>query len=210
MKRFAYLSTTTLGEGELDLANNLPPQATPLLAVIASLVATPELHPIARRALLRVVLAEHGKDLPPMGRLEIPINQDAQRYLQNGPGILERYLPFSAAAFIDRMKIMLVPLLTLLIPLLKSILPIYRWRIRFKIYRWYASLKEADERVERIETPAGVEEELRRIRRLEEELEMQVSVPLSYMGEFYDLRGHVELVKQRLERRLKRLGPETA
>ncbi len=208
MKRFAYLSTTTLGEGELDLAANLPGQATPLLAVIATLVATPDLHPIARRALLRVVIAEHGKDLPPMARLDIPINQDAQRYLQNGPGILERYLPFSAAAFIDRMKIMLVPLLTLLIPLLKSVLPIYRWRIRFKIYRWYSALKEADARVEQLDTPDAVNEELRRIRQLEEELAMQVSVPLSYMGEFYDLRVHVTLVTQRLEGRLARLGQE--
>ena len=36
---------------------------------------------------------------------------------------------------------------------------------------------------------------------LQKELIEQVSVPLSYMGEFYDLRMHIQLILNRLEER---------
>jgi hypothetical protein len=83
-----------------------------------------------------------------------------------------------------------------MIPLFKLAPPVYRWRIRSRIYRWYALLREIDQTLR-----SGDEDQLRtfarKLKGMERELE-QVSVPLSYMEEFYHLRLHIDLIKRRL------------
>jgi hypothetical protein len=94
---------------------------------------------------------------------------------------------------------MLLPLLTLLLPLLKAAPPIYRWRIRCRIYRWYRVLRQIDEQVKTASAGDDFAAEIAHLRTLENEL-AEVSVPLSYMEEVYNLRMHVEFVLRRLER----------
>jgi len=48
--------------------------------------------------------------------------------------------PFWMASMLDRLAIMIIPLITLLFPLFKGILPLYRWRVRKAIYKWYKIL----------------------------------------------------------------------
>jgi hypothetical protein len=81
----------------------------------------------------------------------------------------------------------------LLIPLLKVAPPVYRWRIRFKIYRWYEVLREVDQKRRDAQPGSDFQEEIASIKNLEREL-AEVSVPLSYMEEFYNLRLHVAFV----------------
>ena len=95
--------------------------------------------------------------------------------------------------------IRLLPLLTLLIPLTKGALPLYRWRIRFKIFKWYEVLKEVDSRVTQLKDDE-INEEIARVTKLLYEVKDQTDVPLSYMGEYYDLQLHINLVLEKLER----------
>lgn len=121
----------------------------------------------------------------------------AQEYYESGPSLLQRHVPFWIASLIDRTKIMLLPLLTLAFPLFKIAPPVYRWRIRSRIYRWYKLLREIDQHAD----GATAEQRTRNLDTLSEmqrELE-EISVPLSYMEEFYNLRLHIDLVRRRLE-----------
>jgi hypothetical protein len=63
--------------------------------------------------------------------------QDARHYYLYGPPVLRRFLPFWPASQVDRLKIMLVPLVLLLMPLV-------RWRIRRKTYPWCGVLRAID------------------------------------------------------------------
>ncbi len=94
---------------------------------------------------------------------------------------------------------MLLPFLLLLIPLVKLAPPVYRWRIRSRIYRWYAVLRQVDQALR-----DGKGQELstceEKLNAMEREL-VEVNVPLSYMEEFYSLRLHIDLIKRRLELR---------
>ncbi len=208
-QKYPFLKGLVIGEGAIDLEQNIPAGDKTLLAATASLVGQKDLHPALVRSLLRVITEVHRpggfidppEAFPAAAASEIPMNEEAARYIQRGPSWLERYLPFQIAIFIDRMKIMLLPLITLMIPLLRSALPIYRWRIRAKIYRWYATLRELDFRIDGLQDPANIDQEMQTIRDLEQELAEQVSVPLAYMGEFYDLRLHIELILKKLEQR---------
>ena len=92
---------------------------------------------------------------------------------------------------------MLIPLLTLLLPLMRFLPPVYRWRIRARIYRWYKQLRAVDAATR---VPLAAPEQARllgELSRIEEEVK-QVSVPLSYAEPLYHLRLHIELLRSKL------------
>ena len=108
---------------------------------------------------------------------------------------MQRYLPFWLASLIDRLKVMILPLVVLMIPLMKVMPPIYTWRMRSKIYRWYQALEQIDLANSR-ENP-DVEKLRRQLEEIDQEV-IHVHVPLSFASQLYDLRQHIELVKRRL------------
>src|SRR5690606_35683325 len=113
----------------------------------------------------------------------------ARYFYDKGLPILQRYLPFRIASLADRYIILAIPLLVLLIPLFKAVGPIYQWRIRARIYRWYKHLRETERALHRGKLE-NVDEEIQRFKALEREL-AQVQVPLSYSNELYQLHVHV-------------------
>jgi hypothetical protein len=205
-----YLSSITLPEGIIDLKKNVPSKDIRLLAPATNLVASKELHPALIDLFLQAATEVHGRggvfedpnEFPSRNYLNFPLNKDARRHLKSGPPFLQRYLPFWAATFIDRLKVMLVPLITLLFPLFRIVPPSYRWRIRSKIFRWYGDLLAVDLGSGENDSNKEVEAYLAELQRIETEV-MQVSVPLSYAYEFYALRLHIAYVRNKLMKFLK-------
>ena len=175
------------------------------LAPTANLVARKGLHSALVPLLLGAVTQVHEGGgfleqpgvFPSSRHVDAPMNDDSRRYLKSGPSFFYRYLPFGLAAWLDRVKLVLLPLCTLLFPFLKAAPPIYRWRIRSKIYRWYRVLREVDQKLRDAADRVDVSAEIARLKKLERELG-EVSVPLSYMEEFYNLRLHVSFVLSQL------------
>ena len=176
-----------------------------MLAPTANLVARDDFHPALASLLLQIMtkvhrdrsLFEDQDEFPNASNLDFPLLDAARRYYKYGPPLLQRYLSFWTADFIDRMKVMLVPLITLLIPLFRVFPPTYRWRVRKKIYRWYRELQDLD-----IEQPSQQladkqKEYIQRLDAIEEEVR-KVNVPLSYADELYELRLHIGLVRNKL------------
>ena len=200
-----FLSAVTLPEGVIDLQANIPPRDTVLLAATANLVARNDFHPALVSLLLQAAtltqsagsLFEQSGSFPNSANLEFPLDDDARRFYKHGPPFLQRYLPFWTASLIDRLKIMLVPLLTLLLPLGKIMPPAYRWRVRKKIYRWYRELQALDTASPASQSGATLELLLHKLDKLEEDVR-KVSVPLSYADELYSLRLHIGLVRNKL------------
>lgn len=210
---FPFVSDVKLPRGVVDLARNLPPRDVHLVAPAANLVARADLHPAIVALLIRSATLVHERgDLlgaaqrfPNTQYVELPMDSAAREYFRSGPPLLQRYLPFWLAALVDRMKILLLPLITLVIPLARWAPPLYDWRIRSRIYRWYQVLRDVDQRLR--DTPDGfggrrLDAELETIATMERELG-EVKVPLSYMEEFYNLRLHTQFVRRRLEERLR-------
>lgn len=204
-RRYPYLSTVLLPAGVMDLGRDLPPRDVHLVAPAANLVAREDLHhaliPLLAEAATRAhergdLLTGPGR-FPNMDHVEWPLSEAARRYFRSGPPFLQRYLPFWAAALADRLKFLLLPLLTLLIPLLRVAPPLYRWRIRAGIYRWYYVLRKVDQKLRGAPASERFERELVLLDHLEREL-AEVRVPLSYMEEFYNLRLHSAFVHNRV------------
>ncbi len=151
-----FLSLLTLPEGAIDLAADVPPADTVLLAPAASLVVGEDFHPALAELLLIEARKVHGYaglfeeagEFPSRNYLDYPIADTAQRFFDSGPSLLRRYLPFWAANLVDRLKIMLLPLVALAYPLFKVIPPAYNWRMRSRIDRWYKELQSIERNLE--------------------------------------------------------------
>ncbi|MNF45758.1 hypothetical protein D3C84_269000 [compost metagenome] len=136
------------------------------------------------------------------------LSGDAEHYYNNGLPLLQRHLPFRIASLADRYIILLIPLLVVLIPLLKAVGPLYRWRIRARIYRWYKYLREIDRQLDAGTLPQRLDAEVARLEQLEDEL-AKVEVPLSYSNELYELHVHLRYVIERLRTLQQRRAPRS-
>jgi len=199
-----YLAHVVLAEGVLDLERNLPARPVDLVAPTGVLLARADLHPALIPLLIEAAQEVHGAGdaltapgtFPSTGNLDAPLAPAARRYFAQGPSFLYRVLPFPVAATLDRLKILLLPLLTLLLPLVRVAPPLYRWRIRRKIFRWYAHLERIESRFERSLEPRDASVEA--LAEVEREIRESVDVPASYMEELHNLRMHLERVRARV------------
>ena len=214
---FRFLTPVTLAEGVVNLERNVPAVETKLVAVAANLVARTDLNASLIPALLNAVskvheaggLIEQKRQFPSVDFVDLSLNEDARRYIVNGPSFLFRWLPYGWAVLLDRLKILVLPFLALLIPLFKIAPPLYNWRIRSKIYRWYATVREIDVAVQSRDSSRDGTRLLERLDDLEREV-ASVSVPLSYTGELYNLRLHIGFLRDEIDsRRAQPLAPST-
>ena len=207
---FSFLTPVTLAEGVLNLERNIPPRDITMLAVSANLAASRDLHPSLIPALLDAVkkvhryggVLEQNRQFPSVDFVDLPLNEDARRYIANGPSFLFRWLPYGWAVLLDRLKILILPFLALLIPLFRIAPPLYTWRVRSKIYRWYTVVREIDLTVHKNDKTMDAQSLLDRLAALEGEV-ASVSVPLSYTGELYNLRLHIGFLQDELTKRLR-------
>jgi TRAP transporter TAXI family solute receptor len=206
-RHFPHLSTVKLAPGMIDLAKNLPEEEVPLINAVSQLLVRNDLHP----ALIRI-LAEaakeihHGSgwfhkagDFPTTRGTDVPIHADADRYFTSGVSFLQRHLPFWVSVWVERALILLVPLLAIGIPAARLLPAIYNWRMRERVYRWYAEVRHLD--TEAMTTkPASTEAEniLNRLNKIEARAD-NVRVPLAFARELYDLKVHIDFVRRRLQ-----------
>lgn len=206
-RRFKFLSNLVLPEGMVDLKRNIPPRDTVVLAPAANLVATSDLHPALVDLLLMAARTQHAdgdwferrNQFPGDELLAYPLSDEAERFFENGPPLLQKYLPFWAASLIDRLKVMLFPLVLMMLPLIKVMPPVYNWRMRARVYRWYRELDDVDQVLFTKEgLDSGKLKELTgELDRIEADVR-DVSVPLSFANQLYHLRQHIDLVRKRL------------
>ncbi|TKB25758.1 TAXI family TRAP transporter solute-binding subunit [Desulfopila sp. IMCC35006] len=202
-----YLSHIVLPEGVLDMERNIPARDIHLVAPAATLVANDVLHPALTDLLMQVTAAVHkdttiltaGQEFPSPEKVDLPLNKEAERFYRNGPPFLQRYLPFWAASLVDRLKVMLLPLVALILPLTKVLPPTYRWRMRSRIYRWYDELHELDRQARETAGKSGIASAIAGLDAIENDVR-QVAVPLSYSDELYNLRLHIEMLRNQLSR----------
>jgi hypothetical protein len=197
----------TLSEGVMNLEQNIPSHDTTLVAVSANLAARRDLNASLIPALLDAItrvhraggVLEQKRQFPSIDLIDLPLNEDARRYITNGPSFLFRWLPYGTAVLMDRLKILVLPFLALLIPLFRIAPPLYRWRVRSKIYRWYTAVREIDSMIQKEPLVGGAASVINRLKELEREV-ASVSVPLSYAGELYHLRVHISFLQEKLEK----------
>jgi len=206
VRRFSYLNKMRLPEGSFDLRKNLPAQEVVLIGPTVELVARKELNSALSDLLLEVAQEVHGKAglLQKRGEFPAPLehdfvlSDDALRYYKSGKGFFYRLIDsFWLASLLNRLLVAVVPLVLVLIPALRFLPVLWRWTIQLRIYRCYRPLLRLERHTRGPLTPEQVQDLLRQLDEIEESVN-QLKVPASFAFHFYELRGHLAFVRQRL------------
>jgi uncharacterized protein len=207
-RHYLYMSKVILPRGMVNFEQDVPAKDKTLLAAAATLVIHDDLHPALRTLLLRAMTEIHGpgglferpQQFPSMKYLDFPLTAKAKRYIEDGPSLLDRYLPYWVADMLVRLSILLLPLVTLLIPLMRIVPPLYKWRMRSRIIRWYKEMVIVETQVRNAETAEQREAAFDRLEEIDEDVS-QVSVPVGYRDMHYTLRFHIDLMRNMLHRK---------
>jgi hypothetical protein len=205
VRRFPFLSRLELPEGAQDLGRNFPSRPYQLIGPTVELVARKDLHPALSDLLIGAAREVHGRpglfrdagQYPAPLERDFPISADAERYYKSGGQFLYKRLPFWMASLVDRMLVVVVPLLVLIVPLSRAAPSLYRWRVRSRIYRVYGALLAIERELltrPTAEQRAAME---RRLDEIEEGVN-EIRTPLAYADQLYVLREHVNLVRSRV------------
>ena len=204
-RRFAFLSPAVLPRGVVDLAANIPPQDVHLVAPTTTLLTRTRTHP----ALLQLFAQagneiyggagwfKHAREYPNISHNELPLAPEAERSIEGRTPLLQRFLPFWVANLVDRMWLVMGLIIAVLLPLSRIVPPLYAFRVRSRIFRWYGQLRSIENRADDTEGTGPLLDELAQ---LESRVE-KISVPLPYADELYALRNNIQLVRQKLQKR---------
>ena len=205
-RRFPYFQVVSLKRGSINPERNLPDKDVALIATTANLVVPDELHPAlayllldaARQTHSRPSLVSRAGDFPSPQGTDFPLAEEADRYFKNGRPFLQRYLPYWLANFVQRLILVLVPLLAVLVPVFKFVPSLLDWLQQNKLFRHYGALKflEGDLAARSL----NAEETLAAHKQLDS-IERDIvanKFALDFSDRVFTLRQHVDYVREKL------------
>jgi TRAP transporter TAXI family solute receptor len=207
-RQLPYLSKIVLPRGGVDVARDIPARDVNLVATASTLLVRGDTHPALVGLLMQAASETHGGagvfnrpgEFPKAVAVDFPLSKEAERYYKSGKPFLQRYLPFWAATLVDRLIVLLVPIVGLLVPIIKFAPTLYGWRVRRRIFRRYGELKFLEAEV--VEDPKRYTraEWLERLDAIENEVS-HIPTPLGFSDMFYTLRSHIPLVRETIHKR---------
>lgn len=200
-----YADIVDIPTGAVSLSPVQPAAAQQMLALKAQLVIDPHLHPALVNRLTmaakelhghRDLLTERGAFPSPEG-IGMPVNSVSRQLIQDGPSTWHNLLPFWAAAQVNRVLLLTLPILLLLVPLLRVLPLMYAYFRGWQVWKHYGRIRE-------IEAQLSTEMKAVDLATLSEELEdvdariAQLKLPLAYRQTAYHARMHIDLVRKRI------------
>jgi TRAP-type uncharacterized transport system substrate-binding protein len=206
-RRYKFVSPVTLPRGVVDIARDVPPRDQPMIATTTSLVARDGTHPALVQLFVQAASRIHSGpgwiveagQFPTPQKTEYPLAKEAERYYRTGPPFLQRYMPFWLANLVDRMWVALFSIVAILIPMSRILPPLYQFRVRSRVFRYYRQLRQIEDQAAKKKVP--LEDLLRDLDKLDLKA-ARIVVPLSYTDELYALRQNIDLVQERLRKEL--------
>jgi len=223
--RFPALTKVVLRQGAVEFDPLLPTDDITLLSTTVALVVRPDMQPALVSLLTHAVVHnpksgfdKHGDpvlfyragEFPSGNDPEFEVANEARVVYKSGelPIILKTLapkaysvgIPFSYTAYINTHWTTLVGMLgafAILLPLTRAAPALYVWMVRRRLVYWYRQLKALERNLDSGGAKydaATLQAEFDRI----DTAVRRIRVPLFYSDKLYDLRGHIDLVRQRL------------
>ena len=205
---YPFLNKVVVPRGAGDLAKDLPPTDVILFAPKVSLVVRKDLHPAIQYLLLdaaaqihsRPGIFQHANQFPAAEGIDIPLSGEALQFYKSGRPFLHNYLPFWVAELFGTLILLLIPILGVLYPLIRSLPPGYSWLMRSKIARIYGELRFLEDKImEARRTGGDTSAMVAQLDHLEEQAN-HLRIPVTYASMLYQLRDHIEVVGERLQK----------
>jgi TRAP-type uncharacterized transport system substrate-binding protein len=224
--RFPALGKVVLRRGAVEFEPLIPSAHITLLTTTTALVVRADIHPAVAALLTHTiinrpkspfdkagdpVLFHKPGEFPSGNDPEFELPNEARQIYKTGelPFLLrvlapvnrDLGLPFSFTAFANahgaQTALLLIPMLTILVPLMRLGPVFYSWSIRRRLLYWYRQLKALEQRLDMLrpaDDPSVYRADIERI----DAGVRRIRVPLAFSDQLYDLRGHIDFVRQRL------------
>ena len=199
-------TAVTLPAGAIALDPVIPFATRLQLALQARLAVSGDLHPALVNRLTmaaieihsgRNILTDHGK-FPSVDGAGMPVNDAARQLILNGPTTWHDWLPYWMAAQVNRLFLLMLPILFILLPLLRSIPIAYAFVMRWRVWQHYPEIRLIEDELALVEDAAALTAMEARLRELDDRLS-QIRMPPAYRQTAYDARLHIDLVRSRID-----------
>jgi len=202
---YPYLEKVVLPEGTGDLATDNPPADVPLLAEKSSLIIRRSLHPALQHVLLDAAEQIHARpgvfnaagQFPAPEAIDLALSAEARHYYKSGRPFLQRHLPFWFAAVVERLLVLLLPLLGIVIPLARLAPLAVGAVVQRRVFGLYAELRALERELRGLGSAAPSQTLVERLDRLDQRAH-GMRLPASYMPMLYTLRHHITLVRAQI------------
>jgi TRAP-type uncharacterized transport system substrate-binding protein len=205
---YPFLNKVMIPRGGIDFAKDQPPSDVPLIAAKGSLMVRKDLHPAIDYLLLNAAVQIHSEpsmfqranEFPAAEAIGIPLSNEALRFYKSGQPLLHDYLPFWMAVLTGKLIVLLIPILGVLYPMMRSLPRLYDWVMRSKVLRMYGELNLLEhEMTDACGAGRDTRDMVARLERLEERAN-HLRMPVAYVSRLYDLRNHIDLVREGLKK----------
>ncbi len=143
-------------------------------------------------------ILEDINEFPSATFVGIPMNADAQRFLENGPTGLEQYLPLWLASRLERFLFLLLPVALILFPLFRGLPALVAWFNNYRIKRRYQYLRSVEMQYEDY-SPEQLQQAIDGLIAAQDNLRERVKVPTTMLDQLYSLRRHTDLTLNKLQ-----------
>jgi uncharacterized protein len=218
-RKFRGLTPLRVPEGLLDLRNNIPAENVTLLSPSAMLIAREDINPRVVELVLKVAQAVHSPGslidpplkFPTLEGVDVPVNEAADTYLTSGESFLSRNLPYRALRWVLLLKLLILPLVAIWVPLLRIAPMIATWRKNRWLKRYYARLRDVEERLATAQLPNELRDAINELEALRGEVQAVArKLPLQQQQDVYHWRLHVSLILNEAVERLNRMEAAVA
>ncbi|HEY1246842.1 MAG TPA: hypothetical protein VGF29_18620, partial [Hyphomicrobiaceae bacterium] len=224
--RFPAIAKVVLRKGAVEFNPLIPTADITLLATTAALVVRTDMHPALVSLLTHTVIANpksgfdkagdpvlfyRAGEFPSASDPEFQVSPESRAIYKSGelPIMLRTLvpvstylgLPFSFTAFVSsyagQVLLIAIPLLALIIPFTRTVPAVYVWMVRRRLFYWYNQLKTLERNLDTRGAKLDVAAHQAELERIDGAVR-RIRVPLYFSNELYDLRLHIDLVRQRL------------
>jgi uncharacterized protein len=223
--RFPALSKVVLRQGAVNFDPLTPTEDITLLSTQVALVVRPDMQSALVSLLTHAVvhspksgfdkngdpvLFYRAGEFPTANDPEFEVPNSARILYKTGelPVVLKSLapkayslgIPFSYTAFINEHWTTLVGVLgvvALLLPLTRAVPGLYVWLVRRRLVYWYRQLKLLERKLDSGGAKYDADAMQADFDRIESHVRA-IKLPPYYSNQLYDLRGHIDLVRQRL------------
>jgi hypothetical protein len=223
--RFPSLSKVVLRQGAVEFDPLIPTDDITLLSTSVALVVRADMQSALTSLLTHAVvhnpksgidksgdpvLFYRAGEFPAGSDPEFEIAAEARIVYKTGelPVVLQKLgpkaygagVPFSYTAFVNEQWTTLLAIVTavaIVLPMFRAVPAFYVWMVRRRLVYWYRQLKALERSLDSGGAkydPVALHEEFERI----DSHVRRIRVPTYYSNQLYDLRGHIDLVRQRL------------
>ena len=223
--RFPALTKVMLRTGAIEFEPQIPSADISLLATSAAVVVRADMPPALLNLLAYAVVHNpksgfdkvgdpimfyRAGEFPTVSDPEFEVANEARTIYKSGelpfflrvlaPMNHKLGLPFSATAFAwthAATLVVLIPILAVLLPVMRALPAIYVWTVRRKLVYWYRQLTFVEKNLDRGEQPYNARAAQDEVERIEAAVR-RIHLPHYFSDQLYDLRSHIDLVRQRL------------